>query len=254
LDLARARLVIGHLYPDLLNIYGDRGNVLALCRRAAWRGVGQVEVRTATVGEPFDLAEVDLLCMGGGEDAKQALAAADLQRRRDELAAAVASGLPVLAVCGSYQLLGAYYQLPDGSRLPGAGVLDAYTVAGERRLVGNVVVETDLFGAPRTLVGFENHAGCTYLGPGARPLGRVRVGHGNHGRDGSEGAVCGHCVGTYLHGSLLPKNPALADWLLLAALRRRYGEVAWPELDDDLEERAHAAAVRRARETARGDA
>src|SRR5579875_3546746 len=127
MKLAAARLVIGHLYPDLLNIYGDRGNVLALRRRAAWRGVGEVEVRTFTVGDPCDFGEIDLLCMGGGEDQKQVLAAEDLRRRRHDLEAAVAGGLPVLAVCGSYQLLGAYYQLPDGSRLEGAGNHDPHT-------------------------------------------------------------------------------------------------------------------------------
>jgi CobQ-like glutamine amidotransferase family enzyme len=242
--------VIGHLYPDLLNIYGDRGNVLALRRRAAWRGVGEVAVRAFTVGEPLDFDEIDVLCMGGGEDVKQVLAAEDLRRRRDDLEAAVAGGLPVLAVCGSYQLLGAYYQLADGTRLEGAGVLDAYTVAGRQRMVGNVVVQSPLFGS---LVGFENHAGQTFLGPGCAPLGRVVVGGGNNGRDRGEGAVRRFCVGTYLHGSLLPKNPALGDWLLLAALRRRYGEdVAWPALDDTAEDLAHAAAVRRAHETARG--
>lgn len=249
MNLGSARLVIGHMYPDLLNIYGDRGNVLALSRRATWRGIGGVEVRTYTVGDPLDFDEVDLLCMGGGEDVKQELAAADLRRRRDDLEAAVAGGLPLLAVCGSYQLLGAYYQLPDGTRLEGAGLLDVYTVAGSRRTVGNVIVQSDTFGS---LVGFENHAGQTFLGPGARPLGRVEVGGGNNGNDGTEGAVRGHCVGTYLHGSLLPKNPALGDWLLEAALRRRYGEVDWPALDDAAEARAHAAAIRRAQQTARG--
>jgi CobQ-like glutamine amidotransferase family enzyme len=252
MDLAGARLVIAHLYPDLLNIYGDRGNVLALRRRAAWHGVGEVEVRTYTVGEPLDFDEIDLLCMGGGEDVKQALAAEDLRRRRDHLEAAVAGGLPVVAVCGSYQLLGAYYQLSDGSRLEGAGILDLHTVAGRERMVGNVVIESPVFGS---LVGFENHAGQTFLGSGCAPLGRVLVGGGNNGRDLGEGAVREHCVGTYLHGSLLPKNPALGDWLLLAALRRRYGDgVDWQPLDDSAEERAHAAAVRRAHETARGRA
>jgi len=246
------RLVIAHLYPDLLNIYGDRGNVLTLVRRAGWRGVDDVEVRKLTVGDSCDFGEVDLVCMGGGEDKKQDLAAADLRRRRNTLEAAVAGGLPVLAVCGSYQLLGAYYQLADGSRLEGAGILDVHTVAGKDRMVGNVIVESPLVGS---LVGFENHAGQTFLGPDCKPLGQVVVGRGNNGQDGGEGAVREHCVGTYLHGSLLPKNPALADWLLLAALRRRYADhVAWPELDDAAETRAHAAAERRAHETAKGRA
>lgn len=243
-ELAEARVVIGHLYPELLNVYGDRGNVLALTRRAQWRGVGRVEVRAVAAGESLDARGLDVLCLGGGEDRKQGLAAQDLQRHAGELREAVEDGLVVLAVCGGYQLLGAYYRTAAGERLQGAGLLDAYTVAeaGQRRLTGNVVAE----GEWGTIVGFENHGGRTYLGPGARPLGRVRAGGGNNGEDGGEGAVYRNCVGTYLHGSLLPKNPALCDALLQQAIARRHGPVELPALDDDLERRAHAAAVRRA--------
>jgi CobQ-like glutamine amidotransferase family enzyme len=245
-DLSQARLVIGHLYPELLNIYGDRGNILALARRAEWRGVGRVDVRPVAAGQPLDPSELDILCIGGGEDRKQALAARDLQRHAGRLREAVEDGLVVLAVCGGYQLLGAYYQPGEGERLPGAGILDAHTVAapGRPRLIGNAVVESEL----GTIVGFENHGGRTYLGPGARPLGRVLVGGGNNGEDRGEGAVYRNCVGTYLHGSLLPKNPAFCDALLRWALARRHGPVDLPALDDELEERAHAAAGRRARE------
>lgn len=239
------RLTLCHLYPDLLSTYGDRGNVLALGRRAAWRGIS-LRVWPVRAGEELDLERVDLLCLGGGEDRQQAAAAADLQRHAAALRAAVVDGLPVLAVCGGYQLLGHYYQPPAGPRLPGVGALDAHTVAGPRRLIGNVVADSPW----GTLVGFENHGGRTYLGPGCRPLARVRPGRGagNNGEDGSEGALAGHCIGTYLHGALLPKNPALADFLLGAALARRYGEAAaaavMRPLDDAVERRAHRAAQR----------
>jgi len=242
--LSAVRLTLLHLYPDLLNIYGDRGNVLALARRAGWRGI-DLGVREASVGEAVDWGTVDLVCIGGGEDRKQALAAEDLARRAEGLRAAVEGGLPVLAVCGGYQLLGAYYQPAEGERLPGVGVLDAHTVAGRRRMIGNVVLDAGELG---TLVGFENHSGQTFLGPGCRPLGRVRPGHGggNNGRDGGEGALHRRCVGTYLHGSVLPKNPALADFLLRGALERRHGgaaaAAAMCPLDDALEAGAHRAA------------
>ncbi len=246
------RLRLCHLYPDLLNIYGDRGNVLALARRAAWRGI-ELEVATLTVGDELDPGGCDLVFMGGGQDQEQALVAADLARRKGPvLRDAVEEGLPLLAVCGSYQLLGRFYRPAGGAELPGVGVFDAWTVAGEGRLIGNVLAVTDLTGAEETVVGFENHSGRTHLGEGARPLARVLVGGGNNGEDGTEGAVHRHAVGTYLHGSLLPKNPFLADWLLARALERRYGAgaaAALTPLADGLERRAHAAAARRARET-----
>jgi CobQ-like glutamine amidotransferase family enzyme len=244
----RLTLTLAHLYPDLLNIYGDRGNVLALVRRAAWRGV-EVRVRAVHVGEPWDPEEADLVCIGGGEDRKQAWAAEDLAARAGALVRAVEGGLPVLAVCGGYQLLGRGYQPAEGPELPGVGVFDAHTAAAPGRLVGNVLVDSPW----GTLVGFENHSGRTYLGPGAQPLGRVRPGHGagNNGVDGTEGAVRLHAVGTYLHGALLPKNPRLADFLLRAALARRYGalvaDLVMAPLDDRWEEEAHRAAARLAR-------
>ena len=244
------RLCLLHLYPDLLNIYGDRGNVLTLGRRCAWRGIA-LQVIEAGVGQDVDWAAIDLVCIGGGEDAKQVLAAEDLGRHGQALRESVADGLPVLAVCGGYQLLGHSYQPAAGARLPGIGVLDATTVAGPRRLIGNVVLESEAFG---TLVGFENHGGQTFLGPSCRPLGRVRPGHGggNNGQDGGEGALHHHCVGTYLHGSVLPKNPALADFLLRAALQRRHGDAAaaaaLTPLDDAVEASAQRAAERLARE------
>lgn len=248
-------LRICHLYPDLLNLYGDRGNIIALSRRAGWRGI-KVVVTRAGLNDETDFGKVDLAFIGGGQDREQALIAADfVKNKRHSLVAAVEEGLPLLAVCGGYQLLGRYYRLATGAELPGVGLFDLWTEAGQRRMIGNVVVECDLWtGEPRTLVGFENHSGRTFLGPGTRPLGRARIGRGNNGGDGQEGAVYRNAVGTYLHGSLLPKNPRLADWLLGRALARRYGEDAAGELaplDDSVEDLAHRAAIRRAEETRR---
>lgn len=242
-----------HLYPDLLNLYGDRGNIIALRRRAEWRGIG-VTVRSLSLGDPPDFADVDLAFIGGGQDREQSLIAEDFARgKRDALIAAVEEGMALLAVCGGYQLLGRYYRTAAGEEMPGVGLFDLWTEAGSRRLIGNVVVETDLWSeGERTLVGFENHSGRTFLGRGCRPLGRVVIGAGNNGEDGGEGAVYRHAVGTYLHGSLLPKNPRLTDWLLARALERRYGAgaaEALVPLDDAVEERAHQAAIRRAQAT-----
>ncbi len=249
---ALVTLRLGYLYPDLLNLYGDRGNILTLVRRIRWRGL-DVVVREIGLGERPDFAELDLVFIGGGQDREQALIAEDLAGvKADGLRAAVEAGLPLLAVCGGYQLLGRFYRTGDGRELPGAGVLDLWTEAGKRRMIGNVVIETDLWmEEPRTIVGFENHSGRTFLGPGCRPLGRVRVGGGNNGRDGGEGAVHRSAVGTYLHGPVLPKNPRLADWLLERALERRRGTAGLAPLDDAVEVAAHHAAIERARATRR---
>lgn len=247
-------LRICHLYPDLMNIYGDRGNIIALMRRAAWRGLA-VRIGAAGVGERVDFGAWDLVFIGGGQDREQGLVAEDLVRTKSRsLVAAVDDGLPLLAVCGGYQLLGRYYRTGEGHDLEGIGLFDLHTEAGGRRMIGNVVIESGLLnGLGRTVVGFENHSGRTFLSPGCEPLGRVLVGVGNNGQDGGEGAVYKHAVGTYLHGSLLPKNPRLADWLLRHALERRYGsrvaERSLTPLDDTVEERAHESAVRRARQT-----
>jgi len=232
-------LRIAHLYPDLMSIYGDRGNVIALEQRARWRGI-DVETRSYTAGDAFDADWPDLLFFGGGQDQGQDVVGEDLQGPNgDALRRAVAGGAAVLAICGGYQLLGHEYVPETGPAIPGLGVLDVTTRAGKRRFVGNLVVQAD---DGQTLVGFENHSGRTYLGPKASPLGRVVVGHGNNGEDKTEGAVQGKIVGCYLHGSLLPKNPWLADQLLIWALRRRHGEVALAPLDDGAELAAHDAA------------
>jgi lipid II isoglutaminyl synthase (glutamine-hydrolysing) len=238
-----------HLYPDLMSVYGDRGNVLALVRRAEWRGI-PVRVHEVSLGDRFDPAETDLVFFGGGQDLEQAVVSEDfVSGKGAAVREAVEAGAALLSVCGGYQLLGASYTTVDGRELPGAGLFDARSVPGPRRHIGNVLVETELDGVRRTLVGFENHSGRTYLGPGVRPLGRTLVGAGNNGEDSTEGAVYLNAYGCYLHGSLLPKNPWLADRLLAAALRHRVaGEPDLPPLDDRLEEAAHAAVERRLRQ------
>jgi CobQ-like glutamine amidotransferase family enzyme len=240
-------LRICHLYPDLLNLYGDRGNIATLVRRAEWRGLG-VRLIEARLGEPLESASSDLYFIGGGEDRQQRLAAPDLCRVKGAaLREAAESDAAVLAVCGGYQLLGRYYRPADGPALEGLGLLDLHTVhpgPAARRLIGNIVIREVESG--RMLVGFENHGGRTHLGAGARPLGTIVVGYGNNGDDHTEGAVWRNVYGTYLHGPLLPKNPWLADLLLGAALRRRYGDVTLAPLADELERRAALAAAERA--------
>jgi lipid II isoglutaminyl synthase (glutamine-hydrolysing) len=225
------------LYPTLMNIYADRGNLLLLERRCRWRGIG-FELRGSGIGEPLGAEEADLFYMGGGQDRDQLLCAADLhEHKREALTAAAQRGAIVLGVCGGYQLLGHDYQLGDQT-LPGIGLLDVRTVRADGpRLIGNVAIEVDLPGAPRrVLAGFENHGGRTHLGPGAQALGRVLKGHGNNGSDGLEGAIDGSVIGTYLHGPLLPKNVWFADWLIEAALGL---STPLAVLDDALEQLAH---------------
>jgi CobQ-like glutamine amidotransferase family enzyme len=237
-------LTIGWLYPTKMNIYGDRGNVVALAQRARWRGI-PAEVKEIGIGDAIP-DDVDVFFFGGGQDQEQIAVSRDLQGAKGErLKAAVEAGAACLAVCGGYQLLGHEYRPHDAEPLPGIGLFDLTTVAGSERFIGNVVVDSEW----GELVGFENHSGLTYLGPRTRPLGRVRIGRGNNGRDGTEGALYKHAVGCYLHGSLLPKNPQLADWLIAAGLGRNRGPVELPPLIDDLETVAHAAAVDRAVKT-----
>jgi CobQ-like glutamine amidotransferase family enzyme len=241
------KIVVGHLYPDYLNIYADRGNIAVLSRRAAWRG-HELEVRPVSVGEPVHPGEHDLLYIGGGQDREQALVAQDLLAKAAGVRESVAEGAAVLAVCGGYQLLGRTYRDFHGADLPGIGVFPFDTVAGETRMIGDILLECELdAGVRRTLAGFENHAGRTRLDPGAQPLGRVVAGFGNDGESGWEGCRVARALGTYLHGPLLPRNPWLADWLLAQALAHRLGEA--PELAplaDELEDEAHAVSARRA--------
>jgi len=255
--MGQLTLTIGHLYPDLMSIYGDRGNVIALAQRARWRGV-DVTVRPYLLGEPLDPDEVDILFIGGGQDRQQMLVCQDLQGvKQGAIKAAVESGVVLLAICGGYQLLGHYFLAVTGENLPGLGLLDVHTIGGKKRCIGNLIVEVDLRSwasampantrspvSNLQLIGFENHSGRTYLGPGAQPLGRVIAGFGNNGEDGYEGARYKNVFGTYMHGSLLPKNPWFADYLMLTALQRRYGPgVTLAPLDDRMEIAAHDAVV-----------
>jgi lipid II isoglutaminyl synthase (glutamine-hydrolysing) len=244
------KIRVGHLYPDYLNIYADRGNIAVFARRAAWRG-HELEVEEIGMDTRVEPGAHDLYYVGGGQDREQALVARNMAAKSEGLKEAVAGGAAVLAVCGGYQLLGRFYRERSGVELPGVGLLPLHTVAGERRMIGDVLLECELEpGRPRTLAGFENHAGRTFLDSGAQPLGRVVSGFGNDGDSGFEGCRVGRVVGTYLHGPLLPRNPWLADWLLAQALAHRTGEAAAPELEplgDALEAEAHAVSASRAR-------
>jgi CobQ-like glutamine amidotransferase family enzyme len=241
------RLRVCALYPDLMNIYADRGNLALLQKRCDWRGL-DFELAGSGLGDPLDPEAHDLFYIGGGQDRDQALCAEDLATvKRDALHAAANTGKVIFAVCGGYQLLGHAYEL-GGERLPGVGLVDLETVREDGpRLIGNVAIEVDLDGHPRVLAGFENHGGRTRLGASERPLGRVLRGHGNDGRSGREGVrggAHGTVVGTYLHGPLLPKNSWFSDWLTATAIGRDASELA--PLDDALEDAAHAAARRAA--------
>jgi CobQ-like glutamine amidotransferase family enzyme len=241
------RLLVGHLFPDYLNIYADRGNIAVLNARAAWRGY-ELEVRALGAGAEIRPGEHDLFYVGGGQDREQALIAPALAALGPALHAAFEDGAAFLAVCGGYQLLGRFYRDQSGEEQPGVGLLPLYTVAGTRRMIGDVLLECELEpGWRQTLAGFENHAGRTILDQGAKPLGRVVAGFGNDGESGYEGCRAGRAIGTYLHGPLLPRNPWLADWLLAQAIAHRTG--AEPQLEplaDELEQEAHAVSARRA--------
>jgi CobQ-like glutamine amidotransferase family enzyme len=242
-----ATLRVCALYPDLMNIYADRGNLLLLQRRCDWRGIG-FTLSSSGIGDPLPVGAADLYYIGGGQDRDQELCAHDLAEvKRDALHAAAGDGDVIFGVCGGYQLLGHSYEL--GARtLPGVGLVDLRTVREDGpRLIGNAAIETTLTpGEPRTVAGFENHGGRTLLGSSAQPLGRILRGHGNNGHDGAEGVLGGprrNVIGTYLHGPLLPKNAWLADWLIAHALRL---DAPLAPLGDELELAAHAEARRAA--------
>ena len=240
------RIALAHLYPDYLNIYADRGNIAVLTRRAALRG-HRLDVIPIGPGDALAAGSFDLVYIGGGQDREQALIAPDLAVRGDDLRGAVESGTALLAVCGGYQLLGRGYRGRDGVFMEGAGLFPLETVAGEQRLIGDVLLEVELGGVATAVAGFENHAGRTLLDPGATPLGRVIAGHGNDGSSGFEGCRVAAALGTYLHGPLLPRNPELADWLLARALEHAGGDAALEPLGDELEILARAVSSGRAR-------
>ncbi len=240
---------IGYLYPDLMNIYGDHGNVLTLVRRCRWRGIA-VDVDELKPGDPVLPGRHDIFFMGGGQDREQVMVARDLIEVKGEaINREIEDGAAALVICGGYQLFGRFYRPFDGEELPGIGVFDAYTVAGRKRCIGNVVAKSALGGKAGLVVGFENHSGKTYLGQGCTPLGMVTVGCGNNAEDRTEGAVHLGAVGTYLHGSLLPKNPGVADFLIERALSRRGHLLPLRQLDDTIELRARQAAIARAKKT-----
>jgi CobQ-like glutamine amidotransferase family enzyme len=243
------RLTIHHLYADMMNLYGDRGNVISIKKRCEWRGI-PVEVVDVGLGEKVQPTGCDIFLFGGGQDREQALLADDLSGSKGaDLRAVVEDGGVVLGVCGGYQLMGHYYETPEGDKLPGVGIFDLTTEpckSDEARLIGNVLVrvrapETD---EVREIVGFENHGGRTYLGD-TEPLGEVIAGYGNNGRDGTEGARRLNAYGTYLHGSLLPKNPWLTDQLILSALRQMDDSLELEPLDDSAEQSAFTSVAGR---------
>lgn len=238
-------LTIAHLYPKLLNIYGDFGNIVAFKTRCELRGI-KTNLVNINIDDDIDIDNIDFFFIGGGQDKQQIEVAHELQKRREQLVKARDLGKVFLSICGGYQLFGKYYQPHDAEKLMGIELLDAYTVAGNNRFIGNVTIESD-FVEPKTLVGFENHSGLTYLEEGTVPIGKVIVGNGNNGKDLYEGARKVNVFGTYLHGSLLPKNPHFTDYLIKLALNAKYGkEIELEELDSTLEFRAHNAVVGKA--------
>ncbi len=238
--MAERRLRVAHLYPELLNLYGDSGNILVLRKRLEWRHLG-CTAHEVHMGERASLTGIDLVFIGGGSDREQRIVCDELQRQRSELAAFVEDGGVLLAVCGGYQLLGHSY-LMGNEEVRGLSLVDLYTDRGSPRLIGNVMVESRI--APQPIVGYENHGGRTHLGARVEPLGRVLFGNGNDGKSGQEGCLYRNVVGTYVHGPLLPKNPCMADWLLSRALERR-GDTGELEPLDDTEELAANETMRK---------
>ena len=242
-------LNICHLYPDLLNTYGDRGNILALQRRAEWHGIN-VDIKNVTIGDSFNSSEHDIFFLGGGQDYEQEIIQADvLNQKGSEIKAAIDGMKVFLCICGGYQLMGKYYKTWDGKEIEFLGALDLWTVGGKERMIGNIVFESDLIkdnGSPLKIVGFENHSGRTFLGEGIKPLGKVLSGNGNNGTDGYEGAVYNNVYCSYSHGSLLPKNPHLTDHLLSLALKQKYPDFqGLGVLDDTFEAAARSTVIER---------
>ena len=234
------KIVIAHLYPDLLNLYGDRGNIQCMVMRCRWRGI-DAEVKEYRLQDTVDLSGTDIVLLGGGSDREQQIVCTRLQDIREELRAYVEDGGTVLAVCGGYQLLGHYYDTPEG-RMAGLSLADLYTEQGEPRLISNIILKNEEF--PYEIAGFENHGGRTWIGEN-RPFGKVAYGFGNNGEDGTEGILYKNVTGTYLHGPLLPKNPHVCDRILKSALERKYGVRELAALDDTQEREANRYIVNR---------
>ncbi|WP_434297402.1 type 1 glutamine amidotransferase [Clostridium sporogenes] len=236
-------LNICHLYPDLLNVYGDIGNILVLKYRAEQRGI-KINVSNVSIKDSFPIDKYDIALFGGGQDYEQAIVSKDMvETKKDDLTEYIEKGKVLLAICGGYQLLGKYYTTPEGEKLDGLNILDIYTEGGDTRFIGNTVIKNEDFN--ETYVGFENHSGRTYIG-NLKPLGKVIAGYGNNGEDQQEGCIYKNTFGTYFHGSLLSKNPELADRLLSTALKNKYGEdINLEPLDDNLEFKAKKFIVNR---------
>lgn len=236
------KISLAYLYPELLNIYGDYGNVLTIKNRCEWRNI-DIEVTQINIGDEIDPEKFDFYFIGGGQDKQQIDVSREIQLRRSALHDAMNLNAVFLGICGGYQLFGNYYQPHSGSRLLGIGLLDAYTVAGNKRFIGNVTAKTELT-MPKTLVGFENHSGLTYLQGETKPLASVEIGAGNNNEDKTEGARYKNVFGTYLHGSFLPKNPHFADFLIKLALEKRYNDtIELQKLNDELELQAHISLI-----------
>lgn len=232
-------LKICHLYPDILNLYGDRGNIICMQKRMQWRGI-QTEIAEISVGDQLNYDDYDIFFIGGGQDFEQGVLLEDLAKGKSEaIAHAVDEEKVFLAICGGYQMLGNYYKTWDGKECNFIGALDLYTVGAKERMIGNYMYQCDEMDGGIVVVGFENHSGKTYLGDKVRPMGKVLSGHGNNGEDGTEGARYKNVFATYSHGSLLPKNPKLADYILKTALKRKYPDISLEELDDTFENNAH---------------
>lgn len=242
-------LRIAHLYPEVLNLYGDRGNIKCMQQRLAWRGI-DCTVDRIGIGDHQSLADYDLFFIGGGQDFEQEVLLQDLKSGKDkDILAAVEDGRTFLCICGGYQMMGHYYETHEGVRNEFLGAIDLYTVGGDVRMIDNYAFKLDAQSCPGmgdvTVVGFENHSGRTYLGDGVLPLGRIMKGGGNNGEDGTEGVRYKNVFGTYSHGPVLPKNPQLCDYILTTALSRRYGDVALEPLGDAFENQAHESVLHR---------
>ena len=260
--MIKQKLIIGYLYPELMNIYGDTGNIICLKKRCQWRGI-DVEIKNLTIGDNIKKGDCDLYFFGGGQDQSQNDVAKDLKKKATILKAEADRGIPFLSICGGYQLLGEYYQPFEGDKLAGVGIFPAFTKASNDRMIGNIVVEVadSLWqiadskkenpishppSAIRQLIGFENHSGKTFLKKDGKPLGKIIKGFGNNGEDQTEGCLYKNSIGCYMHGSLLPKNPRLADWLIQKALEVKYGrELELKLLNDELENTTHEQAIRK---------
>lgn len=241
----KLKISLAYLYPELLNIYGDYGNILTIKNRCEWRDI-EIEITRINIGDSINPEKYDFYFIGGGQDKQQIAVSREIQLQKNAMHDAMNKDAVFLGICGGYQLFGKYYQPHNGDRLLGISLLNAYTIAGDKRFIGNVTAKTE-FTIPKTLVGFENHSGLTYLQGDTRPMAKVEIGAGNNGGDQTEGARYKNVFGTYLHGSFLPKNPHFTDFLIRLALEKRYKDkIELKKLSDDLEMQAHISLINKA--------